>query len=73
MTNYQAELPDYFEIGKDLESYSSLDELIDKCNYYLQHDNERQKIAIHGYETIQKYHTYSHRISELIRIASLHT
>lgn len=72
MTNYQAELPDYFEIGKDLEAYSSLDELIDKCSYYLQHEDERQKIAFQGYETIQKYHTYPQRITELIRIATSH-
>ena len=67
MTNYQAELTDFFEIGKDLEAYSSLDELIDKCNYYLHHEDERQKIALQGYRTVCDYHTYPHRLNEMIR------
>ena len=68
ITNYQAELTDYFEIGKDIETYCSLEELIDKCNYYLKHEDERNKIARQGYETVNRFHTYSHRITEMIRI-----
>lgn len=70
MTNYQAELTDYFEIGRDLECYSSLDELLDKCAYYLEHDDERKQIALNGYEAVKRSHTYPHRIMEMIRIAS---
>lgn len=67
MTNYQAELPEYFEIGKDLEAYSSMDELIDKCAFYLKHDDIRADIARSGYEKVKQYHTYSHRIAEMLR------
>lgn len=67
MTNYQAELPEYFEIGKDLEAYSSIDELIDKCAFYLEHDDIRTDIAHSGYEKVKQYHTYSHRIAEMLR------
>ncbi len=70
MTNYQAELTDYFEIGRDLEAYSSLDELIDKCSYYLQHEEERKQIALNGYETVKQFHTYPHRAAEMIRVIS---
>lgn len=68
ITNHQAELTDFFEIGKDLESYNSLDELIEKCHYYLHHEKERQQIAYHGYQTICEYHTYPHRLNEMIKI-----
>lgn len=67
MTNYQAELPEYFEIGKDVEAYSSMDELIDKCAFYLEHDDIRADIARSGYEKVKHYHTYSHRIAEMLR------
>lgn len=50
MTNYQAELTDYFEIGTALEAYASLDELVKKCAFYLEHEDIRQKIALTGYE-----------------------
>ncbi len=70
MTNYQAELPEYFEIGKDLEAYSSLEELVDKCAYYLEHEEERKRIALQGYEAVKRFHTYPLRIAEMIRSVS---
>ena len=70
MTNYQAELNDYFEIGKDLEVYSSMDELVDKCAFYLEHDDIRTEIARNGYEKMKQHHTYPHRIAEMLRNAT---
>ena len=68
ISNYQAEIPEYFEIGKDLEVYESTDDLINKIDYYLRHDEERIKIAINGYEKVAKYHTYEVRLAEMIRV-----
>ena len=73
LTNYQEEISDYFEIGKDLETYSSLEELIEKCAFYLENDDIRREIAIRGYEKVRQYHTYPLRITEMIRIASDNT
>jgi len=70
MTNYQAELPEYFEIGTDLEAYSSMEELVDKCAFYLEHDNIRQQIAKNGYEKVKQQHTYTHRIAAMLRNAT---
>jgi spore maturation protein CgeB len=67
MTNYQEELNDYFEIGKDIEAYGSIDELLEKCAYYLEHEDIRRKIAENGYEKVKKYHTYNVRIAEMLR------
>ena len=66
MTNYQPELEDLFVIGKDLEAYSSIDELIDKCSYYLSHENERAAIARSGYEKVYSAHTHLHRLKEML-------
>ena len=68
ISNYQAEIPEYFEIGKDLEVYESTEDLINKIDYYLRHDEERMEIAINGYEKVAKYHTYEVRLAEMIRI-----
>lgn len=68
ITNYQAELPACFEIGKDLETYESMEELAEKVHYYLTHEEERVEIAIHGYETMAKHHTYHIRLAEMIKI-----
>lgn len=68
LTNYQAELENYFEIGKDLETYESTEELLEKVNYYLHHEEERIEIAIRGYEKTAASHTYEMRLAEMIRI-----
>lgn len=70
ITNYQAEIPEYFEIGKDLEVYENTNDLIQKVNYYLQHDSERIEIALNGYEKVAKYNTYELRLAEMIKILS---
>lgn len=67
MTNYQAELPDYFEIGTDIVAYSSMDELVDKCAYYLNHEEERRQIAQNGYQKVKSLHTYQNRILQMLR------
>lgn len=68
ITNYQAEIPDYFEIGRDLETYESTAELEEKVHYYLTHEEERVEIAINGYEKVKKYHTYEKRLAQMLKI-----
>lgn len=69
ITNYQAELPEFFELGKDLVAYESMEDLKYKCDYYLKHDDERMEIAAHGYETVKKFHTYDTRLIQMIDMA----
>lgn len=66
MTNYQTELTEHFEIGVDLEAYASMEELADKCAYYLEHEEERKQIALNGYRKVSANHTYIHRIKKMI-------
>lgn len=68
LTNYQAEIPDYFEIGRELETYESMEELEQKVQYYLTHEDARIEIAINGYEKAARLHTYEIRLAEMIRI-----
>ena len=67
MTNYQAEIPEMFEIGVDLEAYGSLEELVDKCSYYLTHEDERRQIALNGYRKVKEYHGYLNRMVEMVK------
>jgi len=63
ITNYQPELLDYFEPGKDLVIYNSHDELDELIGYYLKHDNARENIAEHGWNTVRENYTYEKMIS----------
>lgn len=70
ISNYQAEIPEYFEIGRDLEIYENEADLIEKVDYYLHHDAQRVEIALNGYEKVAKHHTYEVRLSEMLRMLS---
>lgn len=55
------ELATMFEYGKEIEGYSSADELLDKCRYYLKHEAERECIRKAGYERALRDHTWTRR------------
>jgi len=69
ITNYQSELPEFFQIGSDLECYTSDDDLLAKVDYYLTHENDRKEIAHNGLETLKKYHNYPERILQMLSLA----
>lgn len=71
LTNYQTEIPEYFTIGEEIETYASQEELLEKAAYYLEHEKRRSEIAMQGYEKICKYHTYTIRLSQLMELAFL--
>ncbi|HKL80513.1 MAG TPA: glycosyltransferase, partial [Mobilitalea sp.] len=68
ITNYQGDIEKYFEIGKDLVCYESEEDLLEKVQYYLQHEDERSEIAENGYRRVKQYHNYEVRLLEILRI-----
>lgn len=68
MSNYQADFYDYFTPGEDLVLYESKDDLIAKCRYYLNHENERLRIAANGHEKIKEFHTFEVRLREMFDV-----
>lgn len=69
LSNYQTEIPEYFTPGIHLDTFSSVDELISKINYYLSHEKERAEIAHNGYEEVKAKHTWIHRCSTILTTA----
>ena len=69
LSNYQEEIPLSLTIGQHLDIYSSMEELVDKCSYYLSHEKERQEIAENGYEEVKAHHTFEIRLSQMLALA----
>lgn len=67
LTNYQPELEEYFEIGKDLEVYHNLQELDEKIEYYLTHEEQRLSIAMNGYKKVHQHHSLRIRLAEVLQ------
>lgn len=54
--------------GVHYVSYESMDDAVAKAKYYIEHDEEREKIAEAGYKAFIEGHTYKHRIEEILKI-----
>ncbi|MEK6828750.1 MAG: glycosyltransferase [Nanoarchaeota archaeon] len=68
ITDWKKNLGELFEIGKEVETYRTLDELVEKVRYYLTHDKEREKIAQAGQKRTLRDHTYEERSKKLSEI-----
>ena len=68
LTNYTPGLEKLFDIGKEIVVYNDLNDLDHKVKYYLENEEEREKIAKAGYERSKKDHTYFERAKILIDI-----
>lgn len=61
-----------FEDGKHLVFYKfgDFDDLKAKIDYYLEHDEEREKIRLAGHEHVKQNHTYFNRWQQIIKEVS---
>lgn len=66
LTNYQSEIVEIFEDGKELVTYTDLEDMLQKADYYLSHEKERTRIAQAGYEKVRNCFSVKERILELI-------
>jgi len=64
-------LNDFFKVGKEIETYNSKEELLDKIKYYLKNDDARNRIALAGFKRVLQDHTMGHRLNELSKILHL--
>jgi hypothetical protein len=55
-----------FKNGEHIVEYRSKRELIEKVDYYLHHEEEREKIAARGREEALRKHTYAHRMDYML-------
>jgi spore maturation protein CgeB len=57
----------FFRDGEEIVGYKDADDL-DKIRYYLDHDDERQAIALNGYRRVMRDHRFQHRMSEAVAL-----
>jgi len=67
LSNYQEEIEDLFEIGKEIEVFRNLEELEEKVEYYLSHDKQREEIALNGKEKVYKDYNLTNTIMKMYK------
>jgi spore maturation protein CgeB len=48
--------------------FRSSDEMVDKIRYYLEHDEERERIAAAAQARVLAEHTYEHRFRHMLEV-----
>lgn len=66
ISEYSDELESLFNIGKEVESYKTIDELNDKIRFYSQHKSYAEKIALSGLEAVRKRHSFKDRVGLML-------
>lgn len=67
LTNYQKEIDELFEDGKELVLYTGPEDMMQKAEYYLSHEEEREQIARAGYEKVMEYYAIEKRLQEMFQ------
>ena len=69
ISGYADDMENYYKENEEMVFYRSLADLIEKIKYFLNHNEERKKIARAGYERTIKEHVYEKRFREIFSIA----
>jgi glycosyltransferase involved in cell wall biosynthesis len=72
LTEQTDELGEWFEAGKELEVFDSVRELQEKVRYYLEHHEQRARIAAQGCARVRSELTLRGQVQKLLDIVSKH-
>ncbi len=71
LTNSVPSGSDLFKPGVHYATFGSLKEMDEKIDYYLDHPEEREKIAEAGYKEVQAKHTFKHRLDKIFEVSGV--
>lgn len=66
LSSYCAETAEIFEEDKEIVMFKTPEELIEKTEFYLAHDKEREQIARAGQRKVLSCYTYEKKIKQLL-------
>ncbi|NQU17748.1 MAG: glycosyltransferase [Candidatus Saganbacteria bacterium] len=64
--NLRSNLGKQFDVGAEIVSFENIDDFKKKVKYYLEHEEERKKIAEAGQKRAYSEHTYEKRIGRIL-------
>ena len=65
LTDRVPQLDSYFEPDREIALFDDEDDLVRKVQFYLQHEEQRRRIATLGYARCLREHTWDHRFHQL--------
>jgi spore maturation protein CgeB len=69
LSGYSDDLAELFVEGVEAEFFRDKDEMLDKINFYIHHDEARKKIALAGYDKVYSAgHDIDSRLKKLMNL-----
>ena len=68
LTDIRDDLVSFYTPDVDIVTYSSPQEMVEKIEYYLIHEDERREIAKRGMERTLRQHTYAIRLDTMLNL-----
>jgi hypothetical protein len=65
LTGYTDEITEFYVIGKEIDTYSSTEEFVDKVRFYLSHPQAAEQLREAGYQRARRDHTWVRRFEQL--------
>ena len=66
ITNYQSDFNEYFVPDEDYVFYDGKEDLLNLVAYYLEHEDERKKIAENGYRKVKELLSYGGQVDKIL-------
>ena len=70
LTNYQPELCEFLEPDRDFVYFTDFEDMCQKADYYLKHDQERNEIAFSGWKKVQELFSYRVQTGKMLEIVN---
>lgn len=71
LSSYQAELMEQFAYEEEMLVYESIQDAVEKADFYLKHDDIRMQIATNGRKKVMEQYSLRDRFQEILEIAGI--
>jgi spore maturation protein CgeB len=71
LTGHTEEITEFYDPGREIDTYRSREELVDKARFYLHNSGAAEKLREAGYRRALSDHTWRRRFEELFRKTGL--
>lgn len=68
LTSWSEEIPQLFEEGKEIVTFKTPEEMLQKIDYYLTHEKERLMIGYNGYKKVEECYSYEKQMEKMLRV-----
>lgn len=66
LTNYQPEIAEFFEDGTEIVMYTGMEDMANKVEYYLQHEEERAAVAKAGSKKVREFFDLKEKLVRML-------